>query len=89
MSRQAIRSIKIRPVDTDEVVIAIALLPIFNLNELWIEFGTENNESFYPVNLICNHFGSKKCNALLFFYAFTICDQVSYFDICKKKATQK
>ena len=89
MSRQAIRSIKIRPVDTDEVVIAIALLPIFNLNEHWIEFGTENNESFYPVNLICNHFGSKKCNALLFFHAFTICDQVSYFDICKKKATQK
>ena len=67
MSRQGIQSIKIRPVDTDVVVIALALLSIFNLNKLWIEFGTENNESFYPVNLICNHFGSEKCNALLFF----------------------
>ena len=49
MSRQGIWSIKIRTVDTDVVVIAIALFSRLNLKELWIELGTGNNKVFYPV----------------------------------------
>ena len=67
MSRQGIRSIKTRTVDTDVVVIAIALFSRLNSNKLWIEFGTGNNKVFYPVHLICNNLGSEKCKALLFF----------------------
>ena len=85
ISRQDIRSIKIRTTDTDVVVIAIALFSRLNLKELWIEFGTGNNKRFYSVHLICNNLGSEKCKALLFFHAFTGCDQVSHFSMCKKK----
>ena len=85
MSRQGIWSIKIRTVATDVVVIAIALFSRLNLKELWIEFGTGNNKRFYSVLLICNNLGSEKCKAPLFFHAFTGCDQVSYFSMCKKK----
>ena len=89
MSRQGIRSIKIRTVNTDVVVIAIALFSKLSLKELWIEFGTGNNKVFYPVHVICNNLGNEKCKALLFFHAFTGCDQVSYFNICKRKAAWK
>ena len=65
MSRQGIHIIKKRSVDTDVVVIAIALYSILNLNEIWIEFDIGNNKVFYPVHLICNNLGSKKCKALL------------------------
>ena len=71
------------------VVIAIALFTRLNLKELWIEFGTGNNKVIYPVHLICNNLGSGKCKALLFFHALTGCDQVSYFNICKKKVEWK
>ena len=67
MPRQVICSIKIRTVDTDVVLIAIALFSRLNLNELWIEFDTGNSKVFYPVHLICNNLGSKKSKALLFF----------------------
>ena len=89
MSRQSFQSIKIRTVDTDVVVIAIVLFPRINLNKLWIQFGTGTNKVFYPVHLICNNPGSEKCKALLFFHAITGCDQVSYFNMCKKKVALK
>ena len=39
MSRQGIRSIKLRTCDTDIVVIAIVLFSKLDLNKFWIEFG--------------------------------------------------
>ena len=83
MSRQDISSIKVRAVDTDVVVIAIALFSRLNLNELWTEFGT-TNKVFYTFHLICNNCGSEKCKALLFFHVFTECVQQPYFSIYKK-----
>ena len=89
MSRQGTRSIKITTNDNYAVVIAIALFSRLNLNEIWIEFGTGNNKVFYPVHLICNNLGSEKCKAVLFFHVFTGCDQVFYFNMCKKKVARK
>ena len=85
MSRQGIRNIKIRTFDADVVVIAIVLISRLNLKDLWVELRTWNKEVFYPVHLIYNNLESGKYKALLFLHAFTGWDQVSYFNMCKKK----
>ena len=72
MSRQGIRSIKLRTVGTDVVVITIDLLSRLNLNKLWIEFGPGKNKVFYPTHLICANLGSKKCKKLLFLSIYSI-----------------
>ena len=50
MYRQGIRGIKLRTVDTDVVLIAIALFSRLNPNELWIELGSGKNKVFYPIH---------------------------------------
>ena len=46
MSRQGIRSIRLRTVDTDVIVIAIVLFSWLTMNKLWVEFGSRKNKVF-------------------------------------------
>ena len=49
--------------------------------------GLEKNRKLYAIHNIHCQLGQDKAEALLFFHAFTGCDQVSYFNsIGKKKA---
>ena len=50
MYRQGIWNIKLKTVDIDVVVIAIALFSRINLNKLWIEFGSGENKVFYSIH---------------------------------------
>ena len=52
--------------------------------ELWIDFGTGKNRQFFAIHELKNKLGPEKAKALVFFHAFTGCDQVSFFSHCGK-----
>ena len=86
-SKQGITKDKIRTVDTDVVVLAISTFHRLCIDYLWIDFGTGKNRKLYAIHKIHSQLGQDKAEALLFFHAFTGCDQVSCFNsIGKKKA---
>ena len=85
MALQGYTKAMIRTVDTDVLIIAIALFFCLGLEQLWVDFGTAKNREYYPVHDLCSLLGERKARALLFFHAFTGCDQVSFFSYCKKK----
>ena len=69
----------------DVVILAVALFPELNLNEVWIDFGSGQNQSYFPVHAICNSLGAEKSKVLLLFHAFTGCDQTSFFANSREK----
>ena len=71
-----------KTVNTDIFVLAIALFPNLNQTELWIRFGSGQNQVHLPVNIICDALGIQKFKGLLFFHALTGCDQPSFFTNC-------
>ena len=73
------RKISIRTVDTDVVVIAIALFNSLTLEELWVEFGVAKNKRWLPVHAYSANMRNGVCSGLLFWFAFTGCDTVSSF----------
>ena len=85
MATKGIKSAKVRSVDTDVVVIGTSLFDKFgDLEELWVEFGVGKNKKWYPIHLVYKELGPDVALALLFFHAFTGCDQVSFFGYCGK-----
>ena len=81
-----IQHVTIKMVNTDVVVLAVALFPELNLNVLWIDFGSGQNQSYFPVYAICNSLRAEKSKGLMFFHAFTGCDQTLFFANCRKKS---
>ena len=81
-----IQRVMIKTVDTNVVALAVALFPKESLNELWIDFGSGQNQPYFPVHAICNSLGAEKSKGPLFFQIFTGCDQTSFFANCKKKS---
>ena len=76
----------IKTVDTDVVVNAIALFSKLSIDELWIEMGTKQL-TYFPVHHLVSSLGEDICKGLLFFHAFTGCDNVStFYSIGKKTA---
>ena len=53
--------------------------------ELWTEFGSGQNQVYLLVDIICDVLGIEKYKGLLFFHAFTGCDQTSFLANCLKK----
>ena len=86
MSRSGIQRIMIKTVDTDVIVLAVALFSELNLQELWIDFRSGQTQTYYAIHEICNSLGEESAKAMLFFHAFTGCDQTSFFANCKKKS---
>ncbi|MES9879584.1 MAG: TCR domain-containing protein, partial [Sedimenticola sp.] len=73
------RRVMLRTVDTDVVVLSIALFAQTNLTELWISFGTGKNRRQIPIHTIARTLGPEKASSLLMFHTFTGCDQTSFF----------
>ncbi|CAG2233639.1 unnamed protein product [Mytilus edulis] len=83
--KSGMQKIMIRTVDTDVVVIAVSAVHKLNITCLWMAFGVGINFRYIPVHEIALFMGPSKSNALLFFNAFSGCDQVSSFSNRGKK----
>ena len=73
------QKVMLRTVDTDVLVLAIALFNQTNLSEIWVLFGTGKNCRLIPAHTIAHTLGPDKSLSLLMFHAFTGCDQTSFF----------
>ena len=62
-------------VDTDILIMSVALFSQINLSELWLAFGTGKNFKYIPAHDIARTLGPEKAASLLKFHAFTGCDQ--------------
>ena len=87
--KQGFQKILVRTVDTDIVVLAVAVLPQLGRAELWIDFGTGNNLRYIPAHEICASLGPQKSLTLPVFHAFTACDTVSHFAKVGEKSAWK
>jgi hypothetical protein len=78
-------------VDTDVVVLAVALIEEIQAPELklWIAFGTGKDLRYIAAHEICAALGPRKSLCLPMFHAFTGCDTVSQFAQIGKKAAWK
>ncbi len=80
---RGLRSIMIRTVDTDVVVILISqfhsVIDRFPEAKLWVAFGTGKHFRYYSINAICAHLGREQSRCLVPFHAFTGCDTTSSF----------
>ena len=75
---EADKKILIRTVDTDIVVIAIAMFLHLQLEKLWIAFGTGKHFCYIPVHYIANTLGENMSKDLPLFHAMTGFDTVFY-----------
>ena len=77
----------IRTVDTDVFLLAISLYDRLNLEQLWIDFGSGKQRCYLPIHKMV--LDTVKRNGLRFFFAFTGCDQVSFFAHVSKVTSWK
>ena len=84
-SKAGYKNIIIRTVDTDVVIISIAMTQNLHINELWIAFGTGSNLRYLAAHEIASRLGPEKATSLPVFHAFTGCDTVSFFSGKGKK----
>jgi len=74
------KKIFIRTVDTDFVVLAVALAHTLNEEtEVWLSFGTGKTFHFLAAHEIARALGPEKAQALPMFHALTGCNTVSCF----------
>ena len=74
------RSILVRTVDSDVIVILVGLFSNFHPDtSVWVAYGTGKFFRYYNINTIFQALGPEKSKALLFFHAFTGCDTTSQF----------
>jgi len=85
-SQSGLQSVLLRTVDTDVVVISIAIFHKLKLDKLWIAFGTGNHFRYLAIHKIVNTLGPNKSRSLLLFHALTGCDTVSSFSTNGKKS---
>jgi len=78
-SKAGYKNIIIRTVDTDVVIISIAMTQNLHINELWIAFGTGSNLRYQAAHEIASRVGPQKAASLPVFHAFTGGDTVSCF----------
>ena len=73
------KSVVMRTVDTDVLVLAIAASIRHENKEIWVWFGTGSNKKMISAHDIRIAIGNEKALALPVFHAFTGCDTVSSF----------
>ena len=73
------RRLCIRTVDTDVVILAIAMFSQINPDELWLAFGIKLHFRYMPIHEIVRGLDPVMCKTLPVFHAFTGCDTVSAF----------
>ena len=79
ISQHGHSKVAIKTVDTDVVVIAVAVFHHLELEVLWIEFGTGKNRRWLTIHNYENELDEDICTSLLFWFCFTGCDTVSSF----------
>ncbi|KAK4304447.1 hypothetical protein Pmani_023602 [Petrolisthes manimaculis] len=83
------KHVLIKANDTDIFVIAVNVfsnLKELGLQELWIEFGQGKNVRWIPVHDVSSSITQEKSEGILFFHAFSGCDNVSSFKGKGKKS---
>jgi hypothetical protein len=83
--QKGLKKVMIRTVDTDVVVLAVAVCHQIEVEELWICFGTGKNLRYIAAHGIADALGATKSKSLLGFHALTGCDQTSSFASKGKK----
>ena len=81
----AARSVAVKIVDTDALVVAIAVSARHESKEIWVSFGTGSNKKILSAHHIKAAIGNVKAVALPVFHAFTGCDTVPAFKSIGKK----
>ena len=78
---QGMKSVKVRTVDTDVVIILAGafyeLCQTQPLADIWIAFGMSKNYRFYSIIAICASLGEQRSRALPVFHTLTECDTTS------------
>ncbi|XP_061580540.1 uncharacterized protein LOC133446517 [Cololabis saira] len=77
--QKGLKKVTIRTVDTDVVVLAIALFRKIKPEEMWIAFGRGTSFRHISVHKIANKLDPSTCAAFPLFHALTGCDTVSAF----------
>ena len=77
--QKGFRKVCVRTVDTDVVVLAIAMFNQISPEELWIAFGTGSNFHYIPIHEVAAAMDPRVCATLHVFHAFTGCDTTSSF----------
>ena len=83
--RKGFQKVMVRTVDTDVVVLAIAMFNQIGADELWLAFGTRSNFRYIPVHDVVAGMDPRICATLPVFHALTGCDTVSAFSGRGKK----
>ena len=87
---QGMKSVKVRTVDTDVVIILAGafyeLCQTQPLADIWIAFGMSKNYRFYSTNAICASLGEQRSRALPVIHTLTGCDTTSTFKGKGKKS---
>ncbi len=79
------QKILLRTVDSDVVVLCVAVVAKISVRELWIAFGTGKHFKYIAAHEIAASLGPNKSQALPMFHAYTGCDTVSSFATSGKK----
>ncbi len=79
------QKILLRTVDSDVVVLCVAVVAKISVRELWIAFGTGKHFRYIAAHEIAASLGPNKSQALPMFHAYTGCDTVSSFATRGKK----
>lgn len=74
-----LRRVKIRSNDTDVIILAISVVDLLQLDELWVSHGTSTKLQYLPAHTIANAIGRDKAKVLPLFHSITGCDTVSFF----------
>lgn len=82
------QSVKVRTVDSDVVVIGVAVASFMNA-DMWIVYGTGDHRRIIPAHSIAQALGPVKAKCLPVFHAFTGCDTVPSFQLKGKKSFWK
>jgi hypothetical protein len=83
MMEKGAKTVLVRTVDTDVIVILIGifhdLLVVHSSAEIRVAFGMGKKYRFYHINAICRNLAESKSRALPVFHAYSGCDTTSAF----------
>ena len=74
--------VMIQTVDTDVLVMAVAAVQQFPIEELWLAFASSTTFIYIPAHEIAHGLGHEKCIALPFLRVFSGCDTVMSVMLC-------
>ena len=77
--RKDYKKVSICPIDTDVVVLTVALFSQINPDDLWIVFGVGSSFQYIAVHEMVSTLSTSECKNLPVFHTFTGYDTISTF----------